>query len=237
MQSSLPYKPFQCGVWGVDSRNFLLSRGHFQVSGACDRPSWGASWTLPTHPKPPSLVLHLSPFNSGGRGALWASGSHWPFPAFQLREHSLLSAGGRQNLEDCPSARQPLPRRSMPVGRSSVLWFEGRWQSIWEAESVKRVCISLRDLSPGSGYTWAEVATVGPSPVLGLLLPHSSPGWVKQGRAQALRGGRGDAAQAPALPRRGWASSVSQAGCSERRNHSPAVEAGLGWLCTTPRSA
>lgn len=126
-----------------------------------------------THrPKPPSLILHLSPFSLfRGWGALWALGSHWPFPAFQLREHSLLSAGGRQNLEDRPSARQPLPRRSMPVGRSSGLSFEGRWQSAWGAESVQKGWTRVGDLSPGSGHTPAKVATVWPSPVLVLHPP------------------------------------------------------------------
>lgn len=72
----------------------MLSGSQFQAPGACDRPAWGPWGLYPSilSPLPCSTPEPFLPHIS--RGSRWAQKSRWPFPAFQLREYSLLSAGG-----------------------------------------------------------------------------------------------------------------------------------------------
>lgn len=86
------------------------------------------------------------PFLSAPGGSL-GMGVTFTSPCFPALRALVPIGGGHQNLEDCPSARQPPPRRNMLVGRSSGLWSEGRWQS---------PCAG-----GGRGQNWSKVGVLG----------------------------------------------------------------------------
>lgn len=132
----------------------MLSGSQFQAPGACDRPAWGP-WGLYPSILSPCLALHLSPFSPTSPEGLAGHKSHVGLSLPSSSESTRSYRRGGRSLEDCPSARQPLPRRNMQVGSCSGPGFEGRWQGIWEAELVK----SRHIRSKTSPHDWG---TYGP---------------------------------------------------------------------------
>lgn len=122
----------------------VLSRSQFQASGACDGPAWGpCGLYLPVLSSQPCSTPE--PFLPTLRGC--QHGDHIGLPLPSSSESTRSYRRGARSLEDGSSTRQPLPKRNMTVGRSSGLWFEGRWQGTWEVELVKSGHIGVRGLS------------------------------------------------------------------------------------------
>lgn len=121
--------------------------------------------------------------------------------------------GGR-SLEDGPSARQPVPRRSTQVGALG-LWSEGSGRAR-EVELVRSRCRGIK----ASPHCWGTCGPRWPpcaSPCPGAFLPTQAQGCVQLQRAQASRSGSSEVAQAVLLPKGGGARLRGQAAFSRIR--------------------